>query len=214
MAMKKYFNIGCGFTVDSQFENFDASPTLRLERLPIVGALVKKNGQRFPDQVKYGDITKGPLCPPGFASGIFCSHMLEHVPHEDMQNALANMYVMLGSGGVLRVIVPDLWSRARLYVEAYQSGSAAAADGFMATSGLGRPSRGGLKGRLIDSLGNSAHLWMYDSHSMKSELERAGFRTLRQCRFGDSAVAAFAGVERNDRFVCDGLPEVAFECVK
>ena len=55
---------GCGFTAPETWLNFDASPTLRVERLPLVSRLYTKNEQRFPPNVEYGDIVKGlPLAP-------------------------------------------------------------------------------------------------------------------------------------------------------
>jgi hypothetical protein len=57
--------------------NFDASITLRMERLPVVGRFVKKNSQRFPDGVAFGDIVKGLPLPDGSADGIYASHVLE-----------------------------------------------------------------------------------------------------------------------------------------
>ena len=43
----------------SDFDNFDVSPTLRFERIPIFGALYTKNSTRFPANVKYGNIAYG-----------------------------------------------------------------------------------------------------------------------------------------------------------
>ena len=212
--MKRLFNLGCGFSAADSFENYDASLTLRLERLPLVGRLVKKNARRFPANVQYGDIVKAPLCPDGFASAIFCSHVLEHMPLSDMRLALHNMHRMLAPGGVLRVIVPDLSARARRYIHAYDDGSPDAASTFLESSCLGKSEHRGLKGRLLDSFGNSNHLWMYDTVSFKRELEVVGFRNLRKCRFGDSAIKEFAEVELEDRFVSDQIEEVAFECLK
>ena len=57
--MKGYVQYGCGFTAPAEWVNYDASPTLRFERLPVLGKLYTRNKQRFPDNVKYGDIVKG-----------------------------------------------------------------------------------------------------------------------------------------------------------
>ena len=57
---KTLINIGCGFSVGKNWQNFDASPTLRFEQTPVVGKLYAINKQRFPSEVRYGDITKSP----------------------------------------------------------------------------------------------------------------------------------------------------------
>ncbi len=50
---------GCGFNAPSGWKNFDVSPTLRFERLPLIGRLYSKNQQRFPENVEYGDQMAG-----------------------------------------------------------------------------------------------------------------------------------------------------------
>ena len=45
--LKKYVQYGCGFSAPEQWLNFDASPTLRFERLPIIGSLYTKNKSDF-----------------------------------------------------------------------------------------------------------------------------------------------------------------------
>ncbi|MQP68452.1 hypothetical protein GE253_24335 [Niveispirillum sp. SYP-B3756] len=65
-----FVQYGCGWTAPPGWHNFDASPTLRFERLPLVGRLYSKNGRRFPDNVRYGDIVRGlPLAPGRFHFG-------------------------------------------------------------------------------------------------------------------------------------------------
>ncbi len=60
--------------------------------------------------------------------------------------------------------------------------------------------------------GNNAHLWMWDENAMTRELASAGFTDIRRCSFGDAGDPAFAAVENQDRFVSDGIVEVAIEC--
>ena len=211
--MTRYVNIGCGHSVGADWENYDASPTLRLERLPVLGRLVKKNKNRFPPEARPGDITRGPIGAPGTVSAVFCSHMLEHVSHEYMQNSLKHIHMMLTPGGVFRLIVPDLSIRAHMYVQ--KLGQPEAASRFLEMSDLGqRRMRRGLKSRILATLGNSAHLWMYDEASMRHELELAGFADIRRCAFGDSEIAAFSKVENPDRFGTPDFTELAMECRK
>ena len=99
---------------------FDNSPTLRIERIPIVGKILGRisgNGQRFPSDVRYGDICKGLPVVDGTVKGAYASHVLEHLSLEDFRVALVNTYRMLEPAGRFRLIVPDLEARARIYLE-------------------------------------------------------------------------------------------------
>jgi len=55
----KYVQYGCGWSAPINWRNFDASPTLRFERIPIVGRFYTKNASRFPRNVEFGDIVCG-----------------------------------------------------------------------------------------------------------------------------------------------------------
>lgn len=54
-----YIQYGCGWHTANGWLNFDASPTLRFEQVPVIGRLYTKNAARFPTNARYGDIVKG-----------------------------------------------------------------------------------------------------------------------------------------------------------
>lgn len=204
-----YVQYGCGFSQAEGWLNFDASPTLRIERIPFFGnmisAAVSGNRERFPVSVKYGDICKGPLVPEGTADGVYASHVLEHLSLSDFRKALANTYKMLAHGGVFRLIVPDLFERARRYVSTAEDIPQAAEEFLRATS-LGKELRPtAVSGILRDILGNSGHLWMWDETSITEELKRTGFTRVRRCNCGDLGIPMFDAVEEASRFYDTGL---------
>lgn len=210
-----FVQFGCGWSAPRGWVNYDASPTLRFERLPLIGRLYTKNASRFPDDVLLGDIVEGLPHPPGSVDGIYASHVLEHLSEQDCRQALRNVFALLKPGGTFRLIVPDLEWRARSYLDAAARGDADAAHAFMHSSFLGAQQRSRtLLGRLKDMLGNSAHLWMWDRRSMSHALEEAGFDRIRVCAFGDAADPEFALAEEPGRFIDDGHPEVALEARK
>jgi SAM-dependent methyltransferase len=197
---------GCGFNAPSGWKNFDVSPTLRFERVPLIGRLCSKNQQRFPSNVEYGDIVKGIPLPSESCEAIYASHVLEHLSLGDFRAALANTYRLLASGGLFRLVVPDLELLARRYVE---SDDPTAAISFMEATSLGVSERQrGLRGLATIWLGNSSHLWMWDLKSISRELATVGFADIRRCCFGDEPV--FRDVEEEGRFV-DAL---AVQCRK
>jgi len=185
---------GCGWgPVPDSWINFDASPTLRFERIPIFGRLYTKNESRFANATRYGDIVRGLPIPDGSARYIYCSHVLEHPSPDDCLTALKNTRRVLTEGGVFRMVLPDLESMVNQYLN---NSSATAASEFMRATGLGETRRPrGLGGFLARWLGNSAHLWMYDFNSLANYLEEAGFTNIRRAEFNDSAHAEFKEVE-------------------
>jgi SAM-dependent methyltransferase len=189
---------GCGFTAPDTWLNFDASPTLRFERLPVLGKLYTKNSQRFPHNVHYGDIVRGLPVPERSCEAIYCSHVLEHLAYNDFVLALANTRKLLARGGVFRLVVPDL----RFYATRYLNDPAPrAAEDFLNATGLGvRSSAKSLPGFVKAWLGNSQHLWMWDYGTLHYELERAGFEDIRRAQYGDSGDARFVQVEHPDRW--------------
>jgi hypothetical protein len=62
-----------------------------------------------------------------------------------------------------------------------------------------RPRR--LKNFVTSFLGNSHHLWMWDQYSLEEELNKAGFASVRVCKYNDSADIVFAEVESEGRFI-------------
>ncbi len=195
-----YVQYGCGWnpTLPAGWRHFDASPTLRFERFPLIGGLYVRNVNRFPRNVEYGDIVKGLPIEEGTCKAVYCSHVLEHLSLEDFRKALKNSYRILQSGGIFRSVMPDLEYAIQQYVTSVSSDAAVE---FLRATGLGREKRNrDLKGFIFDWLGNSAHLWMWDYKSLDVELRNAGFANIRRAQFGDSAEAKFRAVENSERW--------------
>ena len=200
-----YVQYGCGLSAPDGWLNFDASPTLRLQRLPFgLGAAAKRFVQpRFPENVRYGDVTSGLPLQDNCCKYVYCSHILEHLALEDLRRALKETWRILEPGGIFRLVLPDLES----CVESYrQSNESDAASRFMRETGLGKEVRAkGFGGFLRDWLGNSQHLWMWDEKALMHELDNAGFTHCRRAAFGDGD-PVFESVEAEDRWTgCLGM---------
>jgi SAM-dependent methyltransferase len=217
-----YVQFGCGFSCAEGWLNFDSSPSLRLERLPIVGGLIRVNETRFPALARHGDVTRGLPVASGAAVGVYASHVLEHLARADAEAALAEAHRLLRPGGVFRIVVPDLRGRAEAYLAAASRGDGDAGDGFMRSTLLGVESRpASLVSWVKRTFGGSAHLWMWDEPSLTAALHGAGFSSVRTARLGDADDAMFDRVEHESRFFwSDGTPgapprpEVALHAVK
>ena len=212
-----YVQYGCGQSCPDGWINFDASPTLRLQRLPVIGRLFKRGATVFPDGVRFGDIVQGLPVPDGSVQGIYASHVLEHLSHADFWTALDHTFRLLRPGGIFRLVVPDLRSRAQKYIERLETGQTNANSWFMRSARLG--SEGSSRGpvELARSLiGRSAHLWMWDEISLAAALDKTGFVDIRRCRFGDCKDGNFRLVEDAGRFydANDGVEECGMEAMK
>ena len=216
VQMGLYVQYGCGFCAPEGWVNFDASPTLRIEKLPIIGHFVKKNRTWFPANVRYGDIVLGLPISNGSADAVYASHVLEHLAREDFETALRNTHRMLRPGGVFRLIVPDLQLRAQRYLQKLETGDAEANDDFIRVCSIGAERRPRGLARLGRAFGRSGHLWMWDWPSMKKALERAGFNSIRRCALGDSGDSMFQLVEDPGRFFDHnhGIQELAVHAIK
>lgn len=207
-----YVQYGCGLSAPLSWKNFDASPTLRIQKVPVLGFLSRKKlNTSFPPNVLYGDIVKGLPVNEASCDGLYCSHVLEHLSLNDFRIALRNSFKILKPEGIFRCVVPDLELMARSYIKHLDNGNRLASISFIKDTLLGIDQRArGFKGLLSSFWGNSHHLWMWDNSSLSEELKKAGFVQIRSCRFNDCEDEMFKQVENADRFE----NAVAIECRK
>jgi SAM-dependent methyltransferase len=165
----------------------------------LLGRFVRKNAQRFPPSVRFADVTRGLPVADASSIGVYASHVLEHLAARDVHRALDETYRILATGGVFRVVVPDLEAQATDYLEAVRRGQPDAAGQFLRRIGMEQMA-GGLPGLLIARIGTSAHLSMWDYPSLAGALSQHGFVSIRRAAYGDAPDPAFRAVEDACRF--------------
>jgi SAM-dependent methyltransferase len=187
--------------------NFDTSPTLRTQRIPVLGAMVP--GPKFPRNVRYGDIVLGLPLAEASCDAIYCSHVLEHLSLNDCRAAIRNTYKVLKPGRVFRLVLPDILAM----VEEYRSSNdPRAALTFIENTGMSYPDRPrGMMGALRSWIGNSKHLWMWDYNSLSAELADGGFKDIRRAQYGDSGDEMFKAVENEGRW---GPGSLGLQCCR
>ena len=203
-------NIGCGLDAPDEWLNIDASPGLRLSKIPLLGGYLQAilKLPAWPKSVRYGDLIKGLNIRQESCGLIFASHILEHLSLSDFQTAVNNIYLYLKPGGILRAIVPDLEKLAAVYAEQLKDGSLSAqsAHNFIKTSGIGcENSRKHLSGRIREAFSNSRHQWLWDEMSLSYSFKQQGFSKIRRCKYGDWSDPMFGLVEnqaRHENAVC------------
>jgi len=210
---KLYVQYGCGLSAPKDWINFDVSPTLRLQKIPVLGTVLSKrlSPVQFPSNVRYGNIISGLPVKNNSCDGIYCSHTLEHLALNDFEQSLLNTYKILKPGGVFRCVVPDLHVLVEEYMESFSNNNSDSSMDFMKNSFLGYENRPkGIVNKVKFIIGNSKHLWMWDKLSLYKALVDAGFNAVRVCNYNDSSDDMFKFVESADRFE----RAIAFECTK
>lgn len=194
----KFIQYGCGLSAPDGWRNFDASPTLRAKRMPVLGALLSKVGAPFPANAEFGDVTRRLPVADSAAEMVYCSHVLEHLPLDGFRAALRETLRILQQGGTFRLVVPDL----EILIDQYKANPADdAAVKFVRDTIMGQESRPqGLAASLRDMLGNAQHRWMWDYKSLAHELRNAGFVDIRRARFGDNDNPALVEIEDETRW--------------
>ncbi|HEY8920717.1 MAG TPA: methyltransferase domain-containing protein [Chitinophaga sp.] len=199
-----YVQYGSGpYTAPAGWKNFDASPTLRLQQLPVIGKLLKKRMHvAFHPDALLGDILKGlPGIAENSCDGVYCCHVLEHLSYADCITAIRNTYRILKPGGLFRCVLPDLECAAWRYIDNLRSNDPEANVKFMEETLLGRQQRvRGMRQLIQTAFGNKEHQYMWDHTSLTHQLQQAGFRQVRRCAFNDAADEMFKRVEEEIRF--------------
>lgn len=96
----KLLNIGCGSTFHPAWTNIDFSP-------------------QSPDVQRYDIRKKLPYSDNCF-DACYSSHVLEHLTQEEAKNLVSECWRVLKPGGVVRLVVPDLESIVRNYLDALE----------------------------------------------------------------------------------------------
>ena len=93
---------------------------------------------------------------------ILCSHFLDYVFPDEMENILKDFFRVLKIGATLHIVLPDLRVMAERYLQRAENAEADAADWFLNITILGRQSRGSSIYRLIEYFGfcGLQHRWM------------------------------------------------------
>jgi predicted SAM-dependent methyltransferase len=178
--------------------------------LETIGLIGRDQGARWNVRPLVHDLTKPLPFPEHSFSAVYASHVLEHLYLADAQRLLEECHRVLRSGGVIRVVVPDLRSMAITYIE-NKNGEGplpiekqAPADKFneMLMFRGPAPPAGNFLYRIYTLWKDfHHHKWMYDSESLAHYVEKAGFSSVREKEFLQSEILGIADVEQANRLV-------------
>jgi predicted SAM-dependent methyltransferase len=176
-------NIGCGLSGIAGWKNLDNSPTITLSRIPLLNRLLKTPA--WPRDVQRYDVRQGLRFANGSVRYIYSSHAFEHFTYEESLGIAKDCFRVLGPGGVLRIVVPDLGLIVREYLA---DSRPLAAQEFI--------SRLGLNHSVQDIVHpGSNHSQMLDGKALVHLLREAGFEQVAVSEFGKSAISEIDQIE-------------------
>lgn len=223
-------NLGCGTKTSASGDvvNIDWSVMLRIRSNPLLNlcAPLILNGERLAkfkslsSNMMVHDLANGIPFPDGSADVIYHSHVLEHLDRDVAVGFLRESARALKSGGILRIVVPDLEHCCKAYLAhietCKQIGNSeierhdAYIEPMLAMSvrreASGTSQQKPLR-RFIENilLGDArkrgeTHQWMYDRFNLESILRKSGFSTIVIQSFDSSLISGWTnfGLDQDD----------------
>lgn len=183
-------NIGCGqhglsgwFNLDNSWSAW-VSKRPRLHRLLRNARLISAEHYelKWPDNIVVHDARRGLPCPDASIRFIYTSHFLEHLRRDEARFVLRECLRVLVPGGLIRLVVPDLFFFAQQYCRETEGELARLSqvtatpkhvEHFLSELGI-HP------WRVSDRM---PHRWMYDEVSLTYGLCEVGFTAIHRCEF-------------------------------
>jgi predicted SAM-dependent methyltransferase len=190
-------NLGCGAQVVDGWVNVDYAIGARLSRIPLFAAPNRRIGffnVKWDEHILIHDLRK----PLPFKSNsvyvVYSFHTLEHFDREDGRRLLSECYRVLRTGGLARIVVPDL----RHIVSCYIDGNIPA-DKFCEELRVYQRHIGKTPiHRFISSQIAFPHKCMYDQAALLSVMTEIGFQAEVKTQF-DSAIPDIRSIEMERR---------------
>ncbi len=202
----KRINVGCGNTPTAGWINFDNSPSVRLASLPRLANwlytinLVTESQKNFIDfaqrsDIRWADATKHIPLPDNSVDVVYSSHMVEHLSKAQALSFFKEAKRVLVSGGVLRIVVPDISKHVQQYCNTKD------ADVFIQKLLFVDEQEPTFADRVrFVFLGNRLHRWMYDGFSLKKLILSADFQEVMILDAGKTLVDEVGALNLYERF--------------
>jgi len=187
-------NLGCGAIRPDGWLNTDSSLNSLIQNYAVGKIISKFLGSRAYDTsgVKYMNLNKRwNSIKDGSASVVYASHLFEHIQISATRLFLQESFRALSSGGVIRLVMPDMYLLSKHYVQQYERTNEKALEEFMWALNLhreGQYPKGSFKHSIIGWFQGypHQHKFMYDKNLLQKMVEEAGFSQVRFSEFGKS----------------------------
>jgi predicted SAM-dependent methyltransferase len=194
-AKKIRLNLGCGAIRPEGWVNADSSFNALLQRLPIGGKRLAKlfNPIEYSsNNVVYMDVNKPWKYRNESVDIVYASHLFEHLTLKTADLFLRESFRVLKPGGVIRLVVPDLYQICRRYVNEFEDPEVTDPTVYilwaMNLHKEAQYPKEGFFNRLINEFRGypHQHKFMYDAKSLALRLSNAGFKDINMGHYGFS----------------------------
>jgi predicted SAM-dependent methyltransferase len=193
---KTKLNLGCGSVRPQGWVNTDSSLNAHLQRIPVVGKVLRRafNTVEYDSSnVVYMNLNNRWPYKSDSVHVVYASHLFEHLSLAATDVFLKESYRCLVPGGVIRLVVPDLYKICKKYIDGYESGREKNTTEFimwainMHREGQYGSKLGWPKRMVLDWQGYPhQHKFMYDEKSLSNKLTEYGFRDILSLEYGVS----------------------------
>lgn len=208
--------LGCGLNAPLGWVNIDASFTARLSKWRVFYNVVCKIAHTepvpWPKNIIIADVRKGITFPDGSVKAIYSAHMLEHLGFEAANFVIKECYRCLCKGGIIRMIVPDLYQISKKYIDLMTiSPKVEHSQAFLHSLNLQKAPYKGVLKFAHKMLGHSQHQHMYDECSLREFLEKHGFKSIQKMDYRQSRITDISAIENKEGYemsIClEGMKE-------
>jgi len=189
-------NLGCGSVRPHGWINIDSSLNANVQKIPFLGKYIAKmfNPVMYESSnFKYMNLNKTWKFENESVHIVYASHLFEHLSLKSADLFLREAYRSLIPGGVMRIVVPDLYQIASKYLDDYKKSNynEDPTQFFMWAINMHREGQYGSPSffrKIIYELQGypHQHKYMYDSKSLICLVEKYGFKQPKLKSYGVS----------------------------
>ena len=192
-------NLGCGSQTPIGWLNVDYAMGAWLAKIPVLCSVSNKLkiiNFDWPENIFLYDLRKKFPWKDNSVDVVYSSHTLEHLSRNEGLHFLKECYRVLNSGGIIRIIVPDL----KVIVDKYIQGEIPA-DRLLDKMHVGyeSPEDGLLKKKLAPFI-RFPHKCMYDTPTLVKVMSEIGFKADSKGAF-ESEIKDVRNIEKADRTI-------------
>ena len=189
-------NLGCGSVRPKGWINTDSSLNAHLQRMPLIGRFAQKMLKTVEynnNNVVYMNLNKPWPYKNNSVDIVYASHLFEHLTLASAGLFLKESHRCLKPGGVIRIVVPDLYKICKRYISEYETGEKENPTEFimwainMHREGQYGSKLGWSKKIVFEWQGYPhQHKFMYDDKSLSAKLREYGFKDILSLEYGVS----------------------------
>ncbi len=190
--MEKKLNLGCGDIIPEGWINVDYAWGAKLAKVPLLNKLGVTN-LNWDKKIIIHNLLKPFPWDTESIDVVYSSHTLEHFTREDGFGFLKECHRVLKTGGIIRIIVPDLKAFTLKYLEGKTR-----ADYFVENLLVLYPTSKNLLNKILMSYISFPHKCMYDTPTLVAILKSIGFNAEEKKGF-DSLITDIKNIEISSR---------------